>query len=80
MGNNSDGLIAETPVPGIGGSATSGGITLAEEGTVALLAAATTSVPDLENDSAPLAEAFAVNPTRPPIGAEVLTGTETSSS
>ena len=84
-GNKSDGLIADTPEPGIGGSAISGGIEveLVEDGTtVALLAAAasTTSVAEAENAVAPLAEAFAVNATRPPVGAELDTATDTSSS
>src|SRR5215469_5089714 len=81
VGNSSDGLTGATLVPGIGGSATSGGSTLDEDGTVvALLAAATISVAAAEKGSAPLAEAFAVKATRVAGGAAADTGTEASSS
>jgi hypothetical protein len=81
VGNNCDGLTGETLVPGIAGRSTSGGTTMDDDGTVALLlVAATTSVADAENDSAPLAEACAVNATLAAAGAAVDTGTETSSS
>src|SRR5215469_342682 len=81
VGNNSEGLTGETLVPGIGGSETSGGTALDDAGSdAALLAAATTSVADAEEDSEPLAEACAVKATGVPSGAAVDTGTETSSS
>src|SRR5215469_744493 len=80
VGNSSDGLTGATLVPGIGGSATSGGSTLDEDGSVALLAAATTSVADAEKGSAPFAEAFAVKATRVAGGAAADSGTEASSS
>jgi hypothetical protein len=51
-----------------------------EDGSAALLAAATTSVADAENGCAPPAEAFAVKATFAASGAAVDTGTETSSS
>jgi hypothetical protein len=80
VGNNWDGLTGATLVPGIAGSPTSGGTTVDEDGTAALVAAATTSAADAENDSAPAADAFAVKATFAAEGAEVDTGTETSSS
>lgn len=87
VGNNCEGLTAETPLPGIAGRTTSGGTTVDdedevdEEDDVAVLAAATVSVADAENDPAPpLAVATAVKATLPPMVAAVDTGTETSSS
>src|SRR5215472_8390723 len=77
MGNNSDGLTGETLVPGTGGSPTSGGTTVAEDGSVALLAAATTSVADAWAELT-VEAARAVNVTVAPSGAAVDTGTETS--
>jgi hypothetical protein len=56
-----------------------GTVELVEED-VALLAAATTSAAEAENAVAPLAEAFAVNATLAPSGAELDTATETNSS
>jgi hypothetical protein len=80
VGKRSDGLTGATLVPGIGGSATSGGSMLDEDGSVvAVLAVATTSVADAEKDSAPLAEAVAVKTTRVAGGAATDTGTEASS-
>lgn len=81
IGNNCDGLTGEMLVPGTGGSPTSGGTTVVEDGSVAVLAAATTSVADAETCWVPLVvdAASAVNVTVAPSGAAVDTGTETSS-
>lgn len=86
VGNRSNGLTGETLVPGIGGSPVSGGspvcggTALDGTGAVVALGATTTSVADAENDSAPLADAFAVNCTCAAGGALVATGTDASSS
>lgn len=81
VGNRSDGFIALTLVPGIGGSPSSGGTLLDENGgSVALLAATTTSVADAVKGSAPLAVAFALKITCPARGAVVDSGAEASSS
>jgi hypothetical protein len=53
---------------------------LDEDGTTALLVAATTSVADAENGDAPVAEAVAVKAMLAASGAEADTGTEISSS
>jgi len=80
MGNKSDGLTGETLVPGTGGSPTSGGTTVVEDGSVAVLAAATTSVADAGGEPVLSVEAAcAVNVTLAPSGAAVETGIETSS-
>lgn len=80
VGKSSDGLTGATLVPGIGGSATSGGSTLDEDGSVvAVLVVATTSVAEAEEDCAP-SVAFAVKATRVAGGAAADTGTEASSS
>jgi hypothetical protein len=62
VGNRSDAFEGETPVPGIDGSAVSGGTPPDKEGAIALLEATTMSVADAEKDDAPL-DAVAVNVT-----------------
>lgn len=91
MGNRSDGLVAVTPVPGIGGSEISGGTTSPPEPAEVSLVElelepagavdeATVSVAFEESDKSPVAVTLAVSSMLVPVGAAEVTGTEASSS
>jgi hypothetical protein len=87
VGKRSDGLVAVTPVPGIGGSDMSGGtaveVPLVVEFEVELAAAVgetTASVALDEAEDSPVAVAVAVSAISVPTVAAEVTGTEASSS